>query len=162
MKDMTLCIPLIGNDGLILARKLTGFGAGKINGFGGHVEQGETIEQATVRELVEEVTLSVEIDDLTKVAELRFIFPFSPEDDQLVHVFTVCKWKGYPTVTKEMSYEIMSIDRIPYDHMWPDDRVWLPFILRGKKVKATFGFEEDGENIDCVVLDTVEKFDENF
>ena len=51
---LTLCIPIKEN-GVLLGLKKRGFGSGRWNGFGGKVEEGETIEQATLRELDEEV-----------------------------------------------------------------------------------------------------------
>ena len=36
------------------------------------------------------------------------------------------------------------ISEIPYDKMWPDDIHWLPKVLAGKKVRASFTFAEDG------------------
>ena len=52
-KQYTLCI--IEKDGkILLGMKKRGFGQGKWNGFGGKVSLGESIENATKRELKEE------------------------------------------------------------------------------------------------------------
>ncbi|MBI2030953.1 NUDIX domain-containing protein, partial [Candidatus Kaiserbacteria bacterium] len=54
MKQTTLCF-LVGYDRMCLAMKKRGFGTGKWNGVGGKVHDGETIEQAAVREVHEEI-----------------------------------------------------------------------------------------------------------
>lgn len=46
-----------------------------------------------------------------------------------VHVFTSIKWTGNPTETKEMKPEWFGFDEIPYDKMWKDDKLWLPWLL---------------------------------
>ena len=47
-----------------------------------------------------------------------------------------------------MSFQWFSRDKIPYDRMWDDDKYWLPAILDGKRVQATFVFRENnGENV---------------
>jgi 8-oxo-dGTP diphosphatase len=55
---MCLCILTrhspTGRREILLGRKKTGFGTGKIVGLGGHVEPGETALEATVREVAEE------------------------------------------------------------------------------------------------------------
>ncbi len=71
----TLCIPLQVNE-ILLGMKKRGFGVGKYNGFGGKVISGETIEETTIRELREESGLSSKVEDLQKVAELDFFFPY--------------------------------------------------------------------------------------
>lgn len=36
---------------------------------------------------------------------------------------------------------------IPFDHMWKDDRFWLPQVIENKYVKAYFLFKENQEDI---------------
>ena len=57
-------------DKVLLAMKKRGFGAGKWNGVGGKVKDGETIKQAAIREQESGVTLQ----SLEKVAVL-VLFP---------------------------------------------------------------------------------------
>jgi ADP-ribose pyrophosphatase YjhB (NUDIX family) len=137
MRNATLIMVRDGNK-LLLGMKKKGFGAGKWNGFGGKVENGETIEAAAVRELREESGLMVE--DVKKSAVLTFKFPHKPEWDQIVHVFTADAWAGTPMETEEMKPEWFDIDKIPVDKMWTDDPHWLPHVLAGKFVTATFVF----------------------
>ncbi len=53
MKKATLCIP-ITRSRILLGRKKVRWGAGKLNGFGGKIEKGETPKETTIRELKEE------------------------------------------------------------------------------------------------------------
>lgn len=60
---------------ICLAMKKRGFGEGNWNGYGGKVEEGESIEEAVVREIQEESGIEVAVDVLEKVAINEFFFP---------------------------------------------------------------------------------------
>ena len=157
MKDMTLVLPM--RDGrILLGMKKRGFGAGKINGFGGKLNKGESILDAAVRELFEEVGLEAGVESLNKVGELEFRFPHQVEEgwDQLVHVFVVESWDGEPRESEEMGFDWYDFDKIPFEHMWDDDKHWLPKVLDGKKVRGKFSFGKDNSTIDAQeILDLV-------
>ena len=140
MRNATLCF-IRDENKILLGMKKKGFGAGKYNGFGGKVENGETIEAAALRELREESGLMVE--NAKKSAVLTFKFPHKPEWDQVVHVFTADTWAGNPIETDEMKPEWFDIENIPFSKMWTDDPHWLPHVLAGKFVTATFAFSPD-------------------
>jgi 8-oxo-dGTP diphosphatase len=132
---------------VLLGLKKVRFGAGKFNGFGGHVEDGEDFKDAAIRELFEESGVTVEPEEVEKVGELTFYFPHNQGWDQIVHVFKAHQWHGEPSESDEMVPQWFTFDKIPFEKMWADDRHWLPEILSNKKVKATFSFKED-ETID--------------
>ena len=98
--------------------KKRGFGQSKWNGFGGKLEQGETPEKATVREVLEECCVFVSERDLVKNGEHLFIFPFKPEWNMLVHVFIAKKWSGDPSETEEIRSQWFELSAIPYPKMW--------------------------------------------
>ena len=126
---------------ICLAMKKRSFGVNRWNGVGGKVEKSlETIPEAAKREAQEEINVSVE--NLYKVAELSFYFPHNPIWDQMVHVYFAEKWQGKPTESEEMSPKWFSTKKLPYAEMWPDDIFWLPEVLKGNLVKATFKFGE--------------------
>jgi 8-oxo-dGTP diphosphatase len=91
MKNTTLLFLVKKQDNkiseLLFAMKKRGFGAGRWNGVGGKLSEGETIVQAVVRETKEEIGVDVQESHLKKVAELAFTFPHRPDFNQLVHVF---------------------------------------------------------------------------
>jgi len=158
MKHSTLCL-VVGKDKILLGMKKRGFGSGKWNGFGGKVKDGESLEEAAVRELREEVGLRAE--SIRKVCELTFEFPHVPKVrrwDQLVHVFLVEEWSGQVRESREMRPEWFSFSEIPFQSMWQDDSHWLPLVLKGKNVKGRFVFGEDGNSIKDMGMEEVEGF----
>ena len=58
------------------------------------------------------------------------------------------EWTGELVETEEMSPGWYKINAIPFDRMWPDDKIWLPKVLMGKDVYYKFWFTESGEIID--------------
>lgn len=130
---------------ILLGMKKRGFGAGRWNGFGGKVQQGETIEEAAKRELWEESDLTT--DALQKIGNIKFEFVGSTELLD-VHIFRTDAFKGEPSESEEMRPEWFSLDEIPYEGMWPDDRIWLPLLLQKKKFLAYFKFEGHDKILD--------------
>lgn len=155
MKDTTLCF-LVRNGKVLLGMKKRGFGAGKWNGLGGKVKDGECIKEAAVREFREECGVSA--GRLEKLAELDFAFSCKKEWDQLVHVFVAKEWKGMPKETGEMKPCWFGVKSLPFESMWQDDPHWLPLVLEGKKVRARFVFGEDNESIADMDLSEVQGF----
>ncbi len=123
---------------ICLAMKKRGFGMGRWNGTGGKVNEGESIEDATVRETEEEIGVKIDdVSDLHKVAELAFTFATKPEWNQMVHVYFAEKWSGDIVESEEMKPQWFNVSNIPFKDMWPDDIFWLPKVLGGDKVKAS-------------------------
>ncbi len=138
-KVLTLCLVL--QDGrVLLGMKKRGFGMGRWNGFGGKVEEGETIAEAAKREMQEEC--GVVIETMEQVGIHEFEFAAKRGEILEVHVFRVDTFSGEPKETEEMRPQWFTIDAIPYDEMWPDDIHWLPVFLAGKKFRAKFLFGE--------------------
>jgi 8-oxo-dGTP pyrophosphatase MutT (NUDIX family) len=156
MKQATLCF-LVKGDRILLGYKKQGFGRGKYNGFGGKIKEGETPEQTAVRELSEESGVKAKPDNIRKVADLELFFPDSAKDwEHKVHVFFADSWEGEPEETEEMRPEWFDTKSLPFDRMWQGDRQWLPLVLRGKKVKGVFVFDEDRESIKDMLISELE------
>lgn len=125
---------------ILLGMKKRGFGAGRYNGFGGKVHEGETIEAAAKRETLEECGL--QLSELEAVGVHEFEFAHDPGNILEVHVFRAVSWSGEPVETEEMKPKWFSTNSIPYETMWPDDILWFPLFLEGKKFRAYFLFGE--------------------
>jgi 8-oxo-dGTP pyrophosphatase MutT (NUDIX family) len=138
---MTTVVPRRGGK-LLLGMKKVRFGKGKWNGFGGKVEGGETIAASAVRELREESGLTA-----ARVTEWgRIKFHLAEHRDKIldVHFLEATGLSGKIQESNEMVPRWFSEDEIPYDTMWPDDRYWLPAMLRGNRFSGEFWFRADG------------------
>ena len=140
-KILTLCVPVKG-DQVLLGMKKKGFGSGRWNGFGGKVEEGETIEEATMRELHEEVGIKD-----GKIAKAGIIeFSFESDDKVLqVHVFKLTNFNDEPSESEEMKPQWFSIDEIPFSQMWSDDVYWFPLLLQDKLFTGEFLFDRPSD-----------------
>ncbi|XP_076996559.1 oxidized purine nucleoside triphosphate hydrolase [Tamandua tetradactyla] len=123
---------------VLLGMKKRGFGAGRWNGFGGKVQEGETIEDGARRELQEESGLTV--DTLHKVGQIMFEFVGDPEQMD-VHIFRADSVHGTPVESEEMRPQWFQLDQIPFKDMWPDDSYWFPLLLQKKKFHGYFKFQ---------------------
>ena len=148
-KILTLCI-IHQHPKILLGMKKRGHGEGKWNGFGGKVEEGETIEEAAKRETKEEA--GVEVLKMKKLGILEFIYQDGLEIME-VHIFQAKEFTGNPTESEEMKPRWFHIDEILYDQMWPDDKYWLPLFLKEKKFEGKFFFNEANEIIDYSLLE---------
>ncbi len=132
---------------ILLAMKKRGFGAGKWNGVGGKLDNGETVMEAMIREAEEEIGVKIKSEDLEEVAINAFSFQDKKEWNQVVHVFFTDKWEGEPIETEEMNPKWFDQDTLPYEDMWITDPHWLPRVLVGERIKASFLFNKDGGEI---------------
>lgn len=100
------------------------------NGFGGKIEVGESVEQAALRELHEECSLTSL--DLKQLGYLNF---HMMESNLImrVHVFESWLWEGEATESDEMLPQWYNVDEMPFDKMWPDDIHWMHFLLERKR-----------------------------
>ncbi|XP_050671179.1 oxidized purine nucleoside triphosphate hydrolase-like [Leptidea sinapis] len=124
---------------ILLGYKKRGFGMNKWNGFGGKVEPNECILDAAIRELNEECGLTVETTDLKNLAHLEFTFTGEPVMMDC-RVFSTNIFNGTPIETEEMLPRWFQIDQLPFDNMWPDDRIWFPYMLKNKLFYGKFNF----------------------
>jgi len=157
MKQAASLLFLVREGEILLAMKKRGFGKGRWNGVGGKPEGGESIEDTAIRECQEEI--SVTPMQLQHVANLTFKMHESDKyyKELNADVFVSRQWKGEPTETDEMAPKWFKLDEIPYDSMWADDIFWLPEVLKGNFVTATFHFDENDQVINQqIIVRTVE------
>lgn len=138
-KDLATLLFVVKNDRILLIRKRRGLGAGKINGPGGRLEDGETPLEAAVREVEEEVCVTP-LDPI-EIGQLRFQFV----DGYSIHgfVFHSEDFRGVPETTDEAIPQWTRLDRIPYEEMWADDRHWMPLLLERRPFSGRFIFDGD-------------------
>jgi 8-oxo-dGTP diphosphatase len=137
--DPATLVFVIEDGKILLIDKKTGLGKGKINGPGGKVEKGEAPEACAIRECQEE--LSITVSDLQYCGQHRFQFV----DGYSIHVwvYKTEKFDGTPTESVEAKPLWVSLDEIPYDRMWEDDKIWLPMLLRGERFQGRWIFDGD-------------------
>lgn len=135
----TLVFPCRGSR-IMLATKMKGIGSGYLNGWGGGVEEGESVDECAVREFREE-TLGAEIS--IKNLRLKGVVHFKnhKKDGGVVncdvYVYVVHTWSGEICSTEDMKdpvwYNIYELGRL---HLMPGDKFWLQNFIRGKKMRA--------------------------
>ncbi len=136
---------------ILLAMKKRGFGAGWWNGYGGKLKDGETIEEALIREFKEES--NVDVLKHEKKGVLTFEFLGNPEAIE-VHVYNILDYQGEPQESEEMKPEWFSHNKIPFDSMWPDDPFWLPYFLADKNFYGRFLFGDNNEILEQEITET--------
>lgn len=138
----TICIVHKDNR-ILLGMKKRGFGAGKWNGFGGKVHKNETVTRAAKRELQEECGIIAK--KLTRIGTLNF--EFENGDPIKTFLYKAVEFTGKPTETEEMKPKWFSVNKIPFQKMWDDDKHWMPLFLKDKKFKGKFCFDENNKVI---------------
>ncbi len=140
--DIRRTLLFLRRDGdVLLAMKKRGFGANRWNGVGGKLEPGETVEQALIRECQEEI--GVTPTHYWPVAEHDFVQDADVDDPWHMYVYAyLCDaWDGEPVETEEMAPQWFSVEDIPYDEMWDDDKYWLPQVLAGTLIRGSYTFD---------------------
>jgi 8-oxo-dGTP diphosphatase len=147
---VTLCFltrEVAGTPQVLLGTKKTGFGMGKIVGLGGHVEPGETDEEAACREVQEEAGVVVLETDLRDAGVVVFDFPARPERNMSTRLFVAERWDGEPTESIEIAPEWFDVGSLPVERMWQDAAHWLPMALDGFLLRLTVVLNDDNETV---------------
>ena len=136
--------------------KKVGYGIGMWNGFGGKIEQEETIEQAAVRELAEEAGIRDGVLEIIGVLDFYFQNDEKISED---HFFKLTEFKQEPIETEEMKPQWFSFSEIPFAQMLPGDRYWFPLFLQGKSFKGAFLFDrpDDAEHSAKIIEQRLEE-----
>jgi 8-oxo-dGTP diphosphatase len=132
---------------LLVGLKKRGLGVGKVVMPGGHVEHGESLEEACARELEEETGVRVAVDDLLPMGGVTFLFPAKPEYDMFVAMFRCERFEGEPAESDELTPEWAPVGALPFDRMWDDAKYWLPLALEGKHLDVEFTLNDDNETV---------------
>ena len=140
IKHTTLSVVIDkANNRILMIKKLRGMQgfSDKVNGTGkdlynfpgGKCLENESFLDCAKRETIEETGITPIGHKL--VGQLQFEWP----DLMIIcPVFITEKWSGGIVCDgDECTAEWVDIDKIPYDNMWDDDRVWVKEMLAGKK-----------------------------
>ena len=136
-----------GTREVLLGDKKTGLGTGKVVALGGHVEPGESPAEAAAREVKEESGLRVTPGALARVAHVTFLFPARPAWDMTVEIFTAPDWSGELAESDELRPRWFPVAALPFGRMWQDAPYWLPRVLAGERLTATFSYADDNEAV---------------
>lgn len=149
MKQTTVCFLIRKTPEMevLLGLKKIGFGSGKFTGIGGKVESGESIEEAAIREVEEEIGVKIAREYLEYRGAVKFIFPSNIEWSQEVSIFLAASWSGDLQGSNEMDPYWFKPSDIPYHQMWQDAAYWLPKVLAGTRIQSTITFLNDNETV---------------
>jgi len=126
---------------------------GKVNGFGGKVNDTESVEAAALREMEEES--GVILEDAELISVLLYDYPLKNSTME-VYVYRATKWSGNVTESEEMTPVWIDQSELNFTKMWADDPFWMNKLLnlRGSKFVGWFDFSEDMEQVTrCQVED---------
>jgi len=120
---------------------------GKWNGFGGGLEDGESLEECAIRETYTETGITP--IGLKKLGKILFHFPTTEEDHE-VHFYRAIGYKGRLDTSKDfIKYREFSLDELEgiYNKkMMPADKHWLPLFIKGESFKGEVYFDREMQN----------------
>lgn len=137
-ESATLLFVIQGNN-ILLIRKKTGLGKGKINGPGGRIEPDELPPECAIREIKEE--LCIDVNEVAICGEL--FFEFTNGYKLHAYVFKTDSFTGTPEETPEAKPLWFDIHALPYEEMWTDDKMWIPHMLKNEPFVGRFIFDDD-------------------
>ena len=106
-------------------KKKNDMSEGKWIGVGGHVEKGETIDDAVIREVYEETGLTVH--SLKCDGEVLFI---NNDYEEMMYVYEISDFSGELKECSEGELAWVDIDEMLTLPMWEGDKAYLPLLRR--------------------------------
>ncbi len=141
MDKTVLCYLHRGDKYLLLYRnkKKVDINEGKWIGIGGHLEPGETKEQALVREVKEETGLL--INSFEYRGDLIFI---NDDYEEIMYLYTSDDFTGDIIECDEGELHWIDKGKILSLNLWEGDRTFLPKLLSTKEfIKMTLRYSKD-------------------
>jgi 8-oxo-dGTP diphosphatase len=130
---------VIQGERILLIRKKRGIGAGKITGPGGKLDPGETPLACVVRELQEELGITTQGTRESGEFCAQFVDGLAMH----VSVFVADRYCGEVRESDEAEPRWFDVRQVPYDEMWPDNRLWMPELMTGRRFDARFVLDHD-------------------
>lgn len=129
-------------DKILLGEKKRGFAKGTLNGIGGKQDDGETIEQTMIRECQEEI--GVTPTEYEQVGKIDFDMWYKGEHSIMeMFIYNCYAYTGQIRETDEIKPAWYDKNNVPFDQMLADDKLWLPQVLQGNKVKGDVKFDNN-------------------
>ena len=128
MDKTVLCYIKNNNSYLLMLRnkKKNDLNEEKWIGIGGHIEIGESKEDALVREVKEETGLT--LNSFTYRGEILFI---NDDYQETMYLYTSNSFSGKLIECDEGELRWIKKDEILSLHLWEGDRIFLPILLNG-------------------------------
>jgi 8-oxo-dGTP diphosphatase len=134
--NATICFLVRGNE-VLLAKKVRKIGAGKLNGYGGGIEPGQSIIENAIDEIrVESGGVEINPDTVEQVARVHFhnITQGGEKFCCTCEILIIRDWNGIPGDSDEMvSPTWFPINNLPIKHMMLADPEWIPLALDEKQ-----------------------------
>lgn len=128
---------------LLQLRAGTGYMDGHWAVLAGHVDPGESVHEAAVREAAEEAGVTIGIGDLEAITVLHRFVPDGEAVDQRVDMFfLVQRWDGQPAVQepeKTAAMDWFALDDLP-DPVVPHERMVLDALASGRTLPAVVSY----------------------
>ncbi|MBO5374847.1 MAG: 8-oxo-dGTP diphosphatase [Clostridia bacterium] len=142
MKDTTLCYIEKDNKYLMIYRnkKKNDVNEGKYVGIGGHIENGETLEECIIREAKEETGLTI----INPKYRGIITFISNVYEEERMHLFTCTSFEGELTTCNEGELEWIDKSRLEQIPMWSGDIIFLKMLDTERDFfKLTLTYEND-------------------
>ena len=134
MKIATLVL-ILRDSMVLLGEKKTGeIGKGTLNAPGGKQKPDESIADCMVREIQEEVGITLDPEHAELVAIVTFFADNIPDFE--VHVFRTETFSGEPHETAEMIPEWFPVSVLPFERMLESDFAWFTRAIEGEPFRA--------------------------
>lgn len=128
---------------LLQLRAGTGYMDGHWAVLAGHVDPGESVHDAAVREAAEEAGVTVQVEDLEPLTVLHRFVPGGAAVDQRIDMFFAARrWDGEPAlreVEKAAAMGWFPIDELP-DPVVPHERLVLDALARDRALPAVISY----------------------
>ena len=122
--DKTVLCYLIKDDSYLMLyrnKKENDMNEGKYLGIGGHIEPGETKEEACKREIKEETGLNVNRLDYHGFVEF-----YNDDYQEMMYLFTSDDFSGELIECNEGTLSWVKIDKVLDLNIWEGDKLFLP------------------------------------
>ena len=124
---------------LYRTKKKNDMNEGKWIGVGGHVEKGETIDEAAIREIKEETGLDVH--SLSCSGEVLFV---NDDYQEMMYVYEITDFSGELIECDEGELRWIPIKDIYNYPMWEGDKAFLPKVINHEPyLKMTVTYHKD-------------------